>query len=186
MHLLPKASMVWIWKQLIKVWDRNATLLNFESLSTTKIWFEVRATAEQVPWHWIIWFSFHIPWHNMLAWMTVLGMLPTRDRLLSWELEIDATCDMRRSEAETRDRLFFWMQKCEGSMEGYFEALLDPSTILFVIREVVHTRLSGKAILGSDSINLLVKIEEHWMLFGLSSCIMGNSRVRKVIVETGD
>ena len=45
------------------------------------IWEVLRPKNEKVAWHKLIWTSFVVPKHRLIAWMTILNRLPTKVRL---------------------------------------------------------------------------------------------------------
>ena len=55
----------------------------------------------------MIWAPFVMPKHSMIAWMTMINRLPTKDRLKSWGMAVDGTCVLCKQEEESRDHLFF-------------------------------------------------------------------------------
>ena len=71
------------------------------------VWRVIRPKLEKVRWHRLTWNIFVVPKHAVIAWMAILNRLPTKDRLKSWELEIEGTCVLCKYEEECRDHLFF-------------------------------------------------------------------------------
>ena len=69
------------------------------------VWNELRPKREKVVWHRLVWTSFVLPKHAIIAWMTVCNRLPTKDRLKSWLLEIDGICVLCKEE-ESKDHMF--------------------------------------------------------------------------------
>ena len=64
--------------------------------SIAKIWKVIRPTKEKVSWHKLLWSSLNIPRHAIVVWMAILNRLPTKDRLISWGMEIGrASCRER-------------------------------------------------------------------------------------------
>lgn len=45
--------------------------------------------------------------HNLIAWMVLLNKLPTKDRLLSWGINIDPICLLCQTANESSKQLFF-------------------------------------------------------------------------------
>lgn len=60
-----------------------------------------------VPWHGVIWISRAIPRHSFHAWLVIQNRLPTRDRMLSWGLQVDGQCLLCNGSAESRDHIYF-------------------------------------------------------------------------------
>lgn len=48
-----------------------------------------------------------IPRHNFLTWLVMLNRCPTKDRLVSWGLQVDTLCVLCNSGQDARDHLFF-------------------------------------------------------------------------------
>ena len=71
------------------------------------VWECIRPRKEKVVWYRLLWTSFVVPKHAVIAWMAIQNRLPTKDRLRSWGLEMDDKCVMCQQEAETRDHIFF-------------------------------------------------------------------------------
>ena len=60
-----------------------------------------------VSWCEVVWFSRGIPRHNFLTWLTVLNRYPTKDRMISWGIQIDSSCILCNAPLESRDHLYF-------------------------------------------------------------------------------
>lgn len=56
------------------------------------IYNHLREIRPTVPWHKIIWIKRGIPKHKTLTWMVIQNRCPTRDRLISWGLQVDPQC----------------------------------------------------------------------------------------------
>lgn len=61
---------------------------------------------DEVNWANAIWSSYGIPRHCFLAWLVVKNRCPTRDRLISWGLQVSPLCLLCNSHSESRDHLF--------------------------------------------------------------------------------
>lgn len=64
-------------------------LINFRLKIT---WDRLRTSSAEIVWHDVIWFKEEVPRCSFVAWMSMLGRLPTRDRLISWGLSVPANC----------------------------------------------------------------------------------------------
>ena len=71
------------------------------------VWKEIRPKREKIAWHRLLWDSFVVPKHAVIAWMAILNRLPTIDRLQSWGIEARDCCALCKQDQETRDHLFF-------------------------------------------------------------------------------
>ncbi|XP_039069262.1 uncharacterized protein LOC120215754 [Hibiscus syriacus] len=86
------------------------TVLNIFSSSSSlrlrDIWDSIRIKREKVPWQNLIWFPMHIPKFSLIAWMSLLNRLPTRDRLLKMGISTEWTCVNCRIDQEIRNHIF--------------------------------------------------------------------------------
>ena len=78
-----------------------------EKYSTAAVWKEIRPRKEKRAWHRLLWSSFVLPKHAVIAWMTILNRLPTKDRLRTWGFDIAGDCPLCKQEQETRNHIFF-------------------------------------------------------------------------------
>ncbi|XP_039020524.1 uncharacterized protein LOC120152358 [Hibiscus syriacus] len=76
------------------------------SINLRGIWDSIRSQREKVLWHNLIWFPLHIPKFSLIAWMTLLNRLPTRNRLLKMGITTEGTCVNCNNDMETRNHLF--------------------------------------------------------------------------------
>lgn len=60
-----------------------------------------------VPWHPIVWIKSGIPRQSFQVWLAVLNRMPTRDRLLSWNIATTSACLLCNVNCESRDHLYF-------------------------------------------------------------------------------
>lgn len=74
---------------------------------TGEIYKLLKEHRAKVTWHKVVWSKSGIPKHNFQAWLAVLNRLPTKDRLLSWNLPVSPLCLLCNNQQETRDHLFF-------------------------------------------------------------------------------
>lgn len=86
-------------------WTVNGT--QWDKFKTGSIYSLLKRHAATVPWYQTIWCKRGIPKHNFLSWLFVLNRCPTRDRLLSWGLNVDPTCLLCNAASESRDHLLF-------------------------------------------------------------------------------
>ncbi|XP_039054521.1 uncharacterized protein LOC120196912 [Hibiscus syriacus] len=112
-------------------------------MTTRAIWDEIRVKIDKVNWHNLIWFPFHIPKHNMIAWMAILDRLPTRNRLQQMGIITDGLCVLCNEDREIRDHLFL---KCPLA-DSLWKAILH---------------LSGLRSTSLSWNNLLASISHAW------------------------
>lgn len=62
---------------------------------------------EEAEWTKAVWTPRSIPRQSFHAWLVALNRIPTRDRLLNWELQVPSLCLLCNSVDETRDHLFW-------------------------------------------------------------------------------
>ena len=67
----------------------------------------LRNAHPHVSWHKEVWFTGGIPKHCFLTRLFVLDRCPTKDRMVSWGLNVDQTCILCNSAQESRDHMFF-------------------------------------------------------------------------------
>lgn len=77
------------------------------SFSSSLIYQSLQEPLPNVPWYRLIWIKKGIPKHKSLAWLMLLNRCPTRDRLLSWNLQTDPSCLLCNQVNESRDHIYF-------------------------------------------------------------------------------
>lgn len=60
--------------------------------STTEVWNFLRPRNDKLPWYKLIWGSKVVPKHAFISWLAILNRLPTKDRLIRWDLNVDEKC----------------------------------------------------------------------------------------------
>lgn len=86
-----------------KVGDSRASL----KFSASATWHFLNPPRVEVDWYKGIWFSGRIPKHKFIAWVAARKRLHTRDRLISWGLNVPTSCLLCNSTAESSQHLFF-------------------------------------------------------------------------------
>lgn len=86
-------------------WIINGSRRN--TFCSSMVYNIIRPPAPQVQWYPLIWIKHGIPKHKSMAWLFTLNRCPTRDRLLSWDLQTDHLCLLCNREPESRDHIFF-------------------------------------------------------------------------------
>lgn len=75
--------------------------------STRAVYSHLRGVIPEVNWAKAVWSSYGIPRHSFLAWLVILNRCPTKDRLISWGLQVPPLCLLCNLLPETRDHLFY-------------------------------------------------------------------------------
>ena len=86
-------------------WEINGQVS--ERFKTGELYAYLCAERAYVIWSKAVWFLGGIPRHNFHTWLLVLDRIPTRDRLISWGINVDANCLLCNSMPESRNHLFF-------------------------------------------------------------------------------
>ena len=86
-------------------WEISGKISN--KYITGDIYHFMRGAVEEVEWTKAIWTPRSIPRQSFHAWLVALNRIPTRDRLLSWGLQVPSLCLLCNSVDETRDHLFW-------------------------------------------------------------------------------
>ena len=63
-----------------------------EKYKAAVVWEEIRSKKGKKEWQRLVWTSLVVPKHAVIAWMAILNKLPTKDRLMSWEMVMDGLC----------------------------------------------------------------------------------------------
>ncbi|XP_039052012.1 uncharacterized protein LOC120193638 [Hibiscus syriacus] len=97
----------WSVNRILKLRSITLTILSSSGyLRLNDIWKSICIKREKVPWQNLIWFPMHIPKFSLIAWMSLLNRLPTRDRLLKIGISTDGTYVNCSNDQETRNHLF--------------------------------------------------------------------------------
>ncbi|XP_058216995.1 uncharacterized protein LOC131327886 [Rhododendron vialii] len=75
--------------------------------SAKSAWEACRHQNPVQPWHAIVWFGYGVPRWSFIEWQTVLGRLPSGDRLVSWGMVVSPQCVLCSSGMESHAHLFF-------------------------------------------------------------------------------
>ncbi|KAL4383638.1 hypothetical protein GQ457_15G019640 [Hibiscus cannabinus] len=71
------------------------------------VWEVIRHKQPKVQWHRTVLGALSIPKQSFITWLVVLNRLPTKDRMLKWGCQVEATCILCGIELESRDHLFW-------------------------------------------------------------------------------
>lgn len=73
---------------------------------TGDVYSYLKGEIPEVNWAKAIWSAYGIPRHSFFAWLVIQNRCPTKDRLLSWGLQVQPLCLLCNLQPETRDHLF--------------------------------------------------------------------------------
>lgn len=93
--------------------------------SAAKIHLSLYPNPPSVIWRKVVWFKKRIPRHAFITWLVMKERMVTRDRLLSWGLDVSPTCLLCGVSNESSAHLFF---ECEFS-RSVWSSLLRRSTM---------------------------------------------------------
>ena len=86
-------------------WEINGQV--YTSYKTGQLYDYLCEPRPDVFWHKAVWISRAIPLHNFHAWLVVQNRIPTRDRLISWGLQVPSLCLLCNQTDESRDHLYW-------------------------------------------------------------------------------
>lgn len=75
--------------------------------SSSVTWDFLRQRSPAVEWHEVVWFREEVPRYSFITWLSFLGRLPTKDRLIFWGLAVPDRCVLCSSHLESHQHLFF-------------------------------------------------------------------------------
>ncbi|CAA7061143.1 unnamed protein product [Microthlaspi erraticum] len=75
--------------------------------SSSKTWSALHPSGPTVTWADSVWFAQRIKKHAFIHWVIARDRLPTRDRLISWGLDVPPVCLLCSTVPESRSHLFF-------------------------------------------------------------------------------
>lgn len=106
---------------------RNGPCSYLPKFSSKGTWNFIRQVSPTVPWSKLIWFKEEIPRCTFVTWLAIQARLPTRDRLVSWGMNVPAACPLCLDGLETHDHLFF---TCDFSKQVWdcFTGWMLPTT----------------------------------------------------------
>lgn len=82
------------------------------SYSAKSAWQAIRFSKPEVEWSPLVWYGKHVPRWSFILWVTILGRLPTKDRLRSWGIAMDSSCVLCHGGMEDHNHLFFCLLLC--------------------------------------------------------------------------
>ena len=108
----------------VSVWKFTADVFK-PRFSTCNTWLLLRSPAPIVSWHSSIWFPHTTPKYAFMAWLAVHNRLTTGDRMLLWNVGIEASCILCKQHLETSDHLFFSCSYSQEVWSGLVQRLLS-------------------------------------------------------------
>lgn len=78
-----------------------------KKISTKGTWKQIRSEHPRLDWSRGIWFKHVTPKITFFTWLATLNRLSTRDRLVTWNSNIQLDCILCNKAEESRDHLFF-------------------------------------------------------------------------------
>lgn len=78
-----------------------------DKFSTRSVYAYLKGDVATVAWSSLVWNSYGIPRQNFLTWLVIQNRCPTKDRLLSWGLQVDPLCPLCNVGQESHNHLFF-------------------------------------------------------------------------------
>ncbi|XP_058189336.1 uncharacterized protein LOC131306921 [Rhododendron vialii] len=83
------------------------TLSPLGCYSAKSAWEALRSSVSEVEWYHLVWHKRHVPRWSFIQWVSILGRLNTRDRLMEWGIVHDSSCDLCLGSVESHAHLFF-------------------------------------------------------------------------------
>ncbi|KAI8531931.1 hypothetical protein RHMOL_Rhmol11G0174500 [Rhododendron molle] len=83
------------------------TLSPTGSYSAKSAWEALRSSVSEVGWYHLVWHKRYVPRWSFIQWVTILGRLNTRDRLMDWGIVHDSSCVLCLGNVESQAHLFF-------------------------------------------------------------------------------
>ena len=77
------------------------------TFSSSKLWSSLYQFPPQVSWLKAVWFKKNIPKHAFIMWLVMRGRMSTRDRLLTWGLDVSPLCLLCGTQNESLLHIFF-------------------------------------------------------------------------------
>lgn len=77
------------------------------SLRITDTWNATRIHQPKLHWHHLIWYPMSIPRHGFILSMAIRGCLGTKDKIVSWCMQISPLCSLCNLHNEDLHDLFF-------------------------------------------------------------------------------
>ncbi|XP_074360957.1 uncharacterized protein LOC141701195 [Apium graveolens] len=96
------ANSVRICRSDVISWDGLLT----RNIKITNIWDSVRASNALVPWSDFVWNSFSVPKCSFITWLAILNRLLSKDRMVSFGMQVDPVCILCYNDCESIHHIF--------------------------------------------------------------------------------
>ncbi|CAA7042995.1 unnamed protein product [Microthlaspi erraticum] len=128
----------------IYLW-RNGPSRTPGKFSSSQTWTSLHPPAPSVPWYKLIWQKDRIPKHAFISWILMRDRLSTRDRLISWGLDVPNRCLLCDTSPESKSHLFF---TCPFSAEVWNSLHSHPDLISSTVFEDIISWLHSPTLNG--------------------------------------
>lgn len=91
----------------------------FKDFSSKGTWDQLRVASPRVQWSHQVWFKEGIPRASFILWLAILKRLPTRDRLISWGMNVPPNCPLCSRDQESHDHLFLSCPYSDGLWQAF-------------------------------------------------------------------
>ncbi|XP_074265665.1 uncharacterized protein LOC141588109 [Silene latifolia] len=110
----PGANTSWVWRRICKVkqdlvtaYTNGAWHSQGVGFSTASCYHWLMGSRPKVSWDKVIWNEWVIPKHQFMGWIFAHGAFKTKTKLISYGMDIDASCWLCGQVPEDLDHLFF-------------------------------------------------------------------------------
>ncbi|XP_058216740.1 uncharacterized protein LOC131327608 [Rhododendron vialii] len=87
--------------------DSVVWIPHLAGFTVSSAWEAIRLKFPIQPWSSIVWYSKNVPHWAFILWLVVLHRLSTKDRLLSWGMNVEDGCVLCNNGQESHEHLFF-------------------------------------------------------------------------------
>ena len=143
----------------VYLWRGGRTSGFIKSFSSRVTWDLLRVASPVVDWHSTVWFKEQIPRCSFITWLSMLARLPTRDRLLSWGLNVPSACVLCDNGVESHSHLFFECSYATAVWSCFCGRFLDsPPVALSSIVSYLHQLQGSHSASAGIVIKLLLQV----------------------------
>ena len=125
---------------------RNSPADQPTDFSVSKLYSTLNPDPPIAQWHRVVWFKKRIPRHAFITWLVMRERMVTRDRLISWGMNVPSTCLLCATCDETAPHIFF---ECDYSLSVWNglvsrSRLTPPSELQAIVDWLSSPQLTGK------------------------------------------
>ncbi|KAH0925436.1 hypothetical protein HID58_017692 [Brassica napus] len=125
---------------------RNSPADQPTDFSVSKLYSTLNPDPPIAQWHRVVWFKKRIPRHAFITWLVMRERMVTRDRLISWGMNVSSTCLLCATCDETAPHIFF---ECDYSLSVWNglisrSRLTPPSELQAIVDWLSSPQLTGK------------------------------------------